>query len=434
MVSNGHYVGLSSSTLKEIISEERIIVEFQSILSAHNHSIIGLEGLIRGQTREDSLIRPIFLFDAAREYGLCLELDRLCREKVFSAFESIHCFQENRLLFLNLETSFLSSEVVGSGYLLNQVAKHKIPPANIVVEIVESKTVDTGALIRFVNSCRECGFNIALDDMGAGHSNFDRISLLRPNIIKIDRSIIKGIGTNYFKQEIFKSLTNLSKRIGALTLAEGTETQKESLLCIEYGADLLQGFFFSLPRDIRCLDPTKEEQKLEYLLLAFRMKRIDIVKARQVQNKQYQKTIRDIIRKIQGKCLEEIEALLRETVDISDSIDALYVVNDEGIQITDTIMKESRRQHLNSVFRAARKYENLSHNDYVYHLINTDLKKYKTDRYISFATGNLCMTLSNLFKGENGRLYILCADFLAGDGVWNTDRVRSRNTSFLLSP
>ncbi|MDD5167719.1 MAG: EAL domain-containing protein [Syntrophales bacterium] len=413
-MTDSHHFSLSSSNLKEIISNERIVVEFQSILSARNHSISGFEGLIRGKDRDGSLIPPIFLFDAAGEHGLTLELDRLCREKVLAAFGTIHHFQKNSLLFLNLETSFLSSKVVGSGYLLDQVTRHKIPPANIVIEIVESKTPDTGALVRFVNNYRECGLNIALDDVGTGHSNFDRISLLRPNIIKVDRSIISGIATNYFKQEIFKSLTNLSKSIGSLTLAEGVETQEEVIHGIEYGADLMQGFFFSRPKDIKLPVSNEEEQRLADILLAFRMKRIDIVKARRRQNKRYQKTVRGIVRRIQGKSPEEIDAVLREIMDLSESIDALYIISDEGIQVTDTIMKKSRRERINPVFRAASKNENLSHKDYFYQLINTDLKRFTTDRYISFATGNLCVTLSHLFSGENGRLYILCTDFLAG--------------------
>ncbi len=411
-----HHPGLTLAELKEIIAEERVVAQFQSILSARNHSIIGFEGLIRGKARDGSLIPPVLLFDAARDYNLSLELDRLCREKVLAAFKNIYHDQKNSLLFLNLETSFLSSAIVGSGYLLDQVTKHKIPPANVVIEIVESKTIDTAALIRFVNTYRECGLNIALDDVGTGYSNFDRIFLLRPNIIKVDRSIISGMATNYFKQEIFKSLTHLSQNIGCLTLSEGVETREEVLCSIEYGADLLQGYFFSLPKDILPQEANEEEKKLENLLLTFRMKKIDIVKARRLQNKQYQKIVQDIIRKIQGKPLEKVNALLKKIMNWSDTIDALYIINDEGVQITDTIIKEDRQRPINPVFRAANRNENLSHKDYVYQLINTDLRRYTTDCYISFATGNLCVTLSHLFKGENNRPSILCTDFLAASG------------------
>lgn len=406
---------LSLSALKEILSDEKIVVHFQSILSAHNHSVIGFEGLVRGKLPGGGLIPPISLFNSAKKYGLTLELDRLCREKILANFSNIYHLNSRSLLFLNLETSFLSSEIVGSGYFLNQLTKHKVPPANIIIEIVESRTNDTDALIRFVNNYRDCGLNIALDDMGTGHSNFDRIPLLRPNIIKIDRSIINEIDTNYFKQEIFKSLTNLSRNIGALTLAEGVETQKEALLCIEYGADLLQGYYFSKPKYLKYAENGDEEQKLKDILLSFRARKIDIVSAKLFENNRYQKIVRQILQGLEDQHPVVFDNILRETIEAYNSVDALYIVDDDGIQITETFIKKDSKHLINPLFRAVSKNESLSYKEYFYQLINTDLQKYTTDRYISFATGNLCITLSHLFTGNDNRRYILCTDFLVNN-------------------
>lgn len=406
---------LSLSELEGIIAEERVLVQFQEILSVRNHSVIGFEGLIRGFSPDGRVIPPLFLFDAARRHRLTLELDRLCREKVLASFREILDRQKNDLLFLNLETSFLSSEVVGSGYFFDQVVRHGIPPANVVIEFVESRTRDTDALINFVDAYRSWGLNIALDDVGTGYSNFDRISLLRPNIIKVDRSIISGITGNYVQQEIFRSLANLSKSIGSLVLAEGVETEEEILCCIEYGADLLQGFYFSRPQDFARLMSDGGEQKLVEVASTYKAKQIDKVKTRRLRNKRYQKTARSIIRKLKGKSPAAFDGALKEAMAAFDVIDALYIVNDEGVQKTDTVMKKNVRQSINPIFRAASKDENLSHKDYVYQVLNTDLKKYTTDRYLSFATGHLCITLSHLFKGRDGRSYILCVDFLVDD-------------------
>ncbi|OPY83260.1 MAG: putative EAL-domain containing protein YkuI [Smithella sp. PtaU1.Bin162] len=418
MLSLSRRLELSSDVLREIIAEERIFVEFQSVLSVRNHSVIGFEELIRGKSKAGALIPAIFLFEAAREHGLVLELDRICREKALAAFRHSY-LQKNGLLFLNMDTSILTSEVVGSGYLLQQLRRYEIPASSIVVEIVESKTRDTAALISFVNSCREYGLNIALDDVGSGHSNFDRISMLCPDIIKIDRSIISGITENYLKQEIFKALVRLSGSIGTLALAEGTETQKESVFCIECGADLVQGYFFSRPGNIRCQDLFREEQSLEFLLSIVKKKKIAALKTRQLMHRQYQKVLKNIIAKIRGKSPEDMENMLREAFNQYEFLDALYVVNAEGVQITDTVMKRNDDKSVSPVFRAAKKNENLAHKDYVYNLINTKLKQYTTEHYISFATGNFCITLSKLFKGKNNRNCILCADFLINDIAGN---------------
>ena len=103
---------------------------------------------------------------------------------------------------------------------------------------------------------------------------------------------------------------------------------------------------------------------------------------------------------------------LKEAMVVFSSIDALYVVDEEGIQQTDTVMKDDVSSSINPIFQPANKNENLSHKEYVYQLIHTDLKKYTTDRYISYATGNLCITLSHPFRGSDEHRYILCVDFI----------------------
>ena len=300
----------SLSELKEIINEKRIIVHFQQILSLRNHSVIGFEGLIRGLSSDSNIIPPLFLFDVALRHGLALELDRLCREEVLASFRNIHDVQKNYLLFLNLETSFLSSKVVGSGYFFDQVKRYKISPANVVIEFVESRASDTDALLHFVKAYRSCGFNIALDDVGIGYSNFDRISLLRPNIIKVDRSIVSGIAENYFKQEIFRALAKLSKSIGSLVLAEGVETEEEILRCIEYGTDLLQGFYFSRPQDFPHLMSGEAERKIMGIASTYRLKHISTVRTHRSQNKLYQKTVRSIIKKLEGSSPDTFNNIL----------------------------------------------------------------------------------------------------------------------------
>lgn len=94
----------------------------------------------------------------------------------------------------------------------------------------------------FLCTYKEYGFLIALDDVGTGHSNLDRISLVKPDILKIDRSIIDNIDQRYHNQEVFKSLVNLSKRIGTMVVTEGVERKEEAILAFELGADMLQGY------------------------------------------------------------------------------------------------------------------------------------------------------------------------------------------------
>jgi len=234
-----------------IIKDERVAAYFQPIISIKKKSVIGIEALCRGiDVATDDIIPPDVLFNLAKDEELTIDLDRLCRKKALENYGSI-CSKDNDLfLFLNIESSIIDQGVVGSGHLLNMVNRYNIDPSNVVIEIVESKVDDISALKEFVITYRNHGFLIALDDVGSGHSNLDRIPLVRPDILKIDRSLITDIHKKYYKQEVFKSLVNLSKKIGALVVAEGVEKEEEVIMVLEFGADLLQGFYYSKPQEV----------------------------------------------------------------------------------------------------------------------------------------------------------------------------------------
>ena len=86
---------------------------------------------------------------------------------------------------------------------------------------------------------------IALDDMGTGYSNLERIASIKPDIIKLDRSLIQDIDREYHKQELFDFFLKLAHKIGVFVVVEGIETEAEALSCLERGADLVQGFYFA---------------------------------------------------------------------------------------------------------------------------------------------------------------------------------------------
>ncbi len=78
-------------------------------------------------------------------------------------------------------------------HLLKLVKRCGVSPNNVIIEIIESRCEDEDALLEFVRFYRKKNFLIALDDVGAGFSNLDRIPLIKPDVIKLDRSLISGV-------------------------------------------------------------------------------------------------------------------------------------------------------------------------------------------------------------------------------------------------
>lgn len=395
-----------------IIENQKLATFYQPIISLKDRSIIGFEALSRPRGRDDGPVSPGLLFEAARKFDKILDLDRFCREKALERFHRIPAaINRNKppVLFMNFDAALLNKGVVGSGVLMEQATRMRIHPSRIVIEIVENAVKDINALQSFVDSYRDRQFLIAIDDVGAGYSNFDRIAVIKPDIIKVDRSIIFGIDEDYYKREAFKTLVGLARKIGSLILAEGVETIEEVLCVMDCDADLLQGFYFSKP--YLKWDTIRNElgdkiDSTDKLLRRCKIQKINTIRR---EYKIYDETIAEIINVLSRKGPDAFESVLQSMARNFLFIEALYLLDDHGIMVTDTILRNKIPIRENAIFRKAVKGDDLSMKEYFYLPLSTDLNRYVTKSYISLATGNLTRTISTRFESL-GRKYLLCVD------------------------
>jgi len=398
--------------ISEIVRLGAVTTWFQPVVSIRKKEVIGFEGLSRGMTSA-GLVAPAVLYSSARDSGCLLELDRLCREKTLMNFEGrFHNPCGRQLVFMNFEASLLDEGACGSGHLIDLVSQMELSPSDIVIEIVESRVRDIGALKRFVITYRDYGFLIALDDIGAGHSNLDRISLLKPDILKIDREVLKDIDRSYHKQEIFKSITNMAHNLGAIVVAEGVETEEEVLQCLALGADLFQGYYFGMPDEPENI-PGNSVLMGRIAALAARYKNEEITKLRECRQRHilYAGVIKKLLRGISQVPACNCEERLREMISGNPAVEAFYIVDENGIQITDTVINPDSHVKRQKLFHPARRGDDQSMKEYIYPLLSTGLKRYTTDRYISLATGNICRTVAISYRDAERDKYILCVDF-----------------------
>jgi len=411
-VANGSPV-LDSAVFSAILSDERVIAHFQPIVSVKNPAFLGLEGLARPRTAAGDPVSPDVFFKTARHLNRALDADRLCRTRALEAFSSMQAAMpasRDPLLFLNFDTSLLDQGVAGSGVLLSQTARYGVDPSRIVIEIVESAVDDTEALKRFIAFYRQQGFIIALDDVGTGHSNFDRFPLIRPDIIKVDRSIISGIQHDTYKREIFKALVQLSRKIGTLVLAEGVETEEEVLCALECDADLLQGYYIARPAPAQDVPHTDLDGKVRLMADRLRESKISHVNRLHDQYRLYDETIDRIAATLAPATPGDFTGLLEACLADLPFVEAVYVLDRRGVMVTDTILQPFPKKRLEKLFRKAVKGDDLSLKEYFYVLMFSGLKNYVTESYTSLATGNQTRTISSAFIDRRGELFVLCVD------------------------
>ncbi|MCB2189216.1 MAG: EAL domain-containing protein [Deltaproteobacteria bacterium] len=398
--------------LGQILDEERILTHFQPLVSVNGGRVVGVEALARGlhpQTGE--LIPPDQLFRAAAREGRLVALDRLCRRTAMQTFASLPCRAAPPVLFLNFEASLLDQGVLNSGILHRMTLEAGLEPNRVVIEVVESRVRDQAALECFAKSYRDRGFLLALDDVGSGHSNLERLAALQPDVIKIDRSLITDLDREFYKQEVTRSLVNLAQRVGALVVGEGVERQEEAVLALALGVDLLQGFFLARPGPLVGELEGVCRAQMKKVADGYRRLTMDRYFQRKRQSEQFLETCAEIAEQLAGAPPTELDRRLDRVMDTCHGLECLYVLNSRGRQISETVCHPSRlKGHRQAIFQPAPRGRDQSLKSY-YLLLKAGQERYVSEPYISQASGNLCVTVSLWFNGAKGNRMIICADF-----------------------
>lgn len=397
-------MNITSEIVREVIENKDIFVEFQPIYSLNTKKIIGLEALARGDYQGET-VSPYFLFRYAEQNGNTLYVDRLCREKAMQAFAAE---RSESMLFINFETSVLNDVAPGNGEIMKTAAANHISPENIVIELNESHVRDSYDLMMFVNYYRSKGFRIALDNVNAGLDTMNRVMLVNPDIIKIDRAIISSIESNTYNQEVFKSIINTAKQIGAMTVAESVETVDEVITCMLMGVDYFQGFYFSRPEQFNYIFSNDVRLKLEDAALKLNLSIKKNPTAMNVQIETYKRIIYDLVSSLVSVDRSDYDRKLMEYVSAHREIECAFLIDDRGFQITDTVMRQGTE--ILPGYRPAIRGVNHDIKNYYYAIKEQIEDPFISGWYISGATGKSCKTISSHFYGSDNRLIVACVD------------------------
>ena len=395
---------VTAEMVREIIEKKDIIVEFQPIYSLNTKKYIGLEALSRGLYNGE-IVSPYFLFEYAKKDGNVLTLDRICREKAMRAFSAESSAPS---LFINFETSVLNGLTSGTGEIQRTAAENHISPQNIVIELNESRVKDSYNLMMFVDFYRSKGFLIALDNVSAGLDTLNRIMLINPDIIKIDRAIVSQIENNKYNQEVFRSIINTAKQIGAMTVAEGVETVDEVITCMILGVDYFQGFYFQKPEQFNYLFTNEARLRVEEAAqkLNISTKKNPTVVNMKIES--YKRIIYELVNRLSCMTHDDYNAELRDYVDEHNEIECAFLIDSKGFQITDTVMTPDTE--ILEGYHPAIIGVNHDIKNYFYAIKEQIEDPFISGWYISNATGKSCKTISSKFYNKNGEMIVACVD------------------------
>ena len=312
------------------------------------------------------------------------------------------------VLFLNFESSLINNfHKEEKNYCFTEVIdKVEIPYKNFIIEIKEDEISNTKALEEFCSYYKELGFAIALDDFGTGNSTFDRINIIKPDLIKIDKSLFKNTKDNHINKEIVKSIARMSHNLGIRVLAEGVEDEYAICLAMKSNINLFQGYYFCKPVfEIDTFLIDKIITTIVEIGTIFKKITINSINKKRDLVNNYHLVSDQIIE--QFRYINDAQEIMIKELNNNLDLEAMYLIDvDSSKQIHDTVINNR-----NDRFTPSKGGDEHYLKEYYYITLESKQGIYLSNKYISYATGNICKTFARKFKLEN-ESYIICLDII----------------------
>ena len=236
------------SMIKKALNEFKIISHFQPIINNKTEQIEKYESLVRlvDEDEDGKILSPFFFLDVAKKGKYYSDITSMVLSNSFSALS-------NTTMDISINLSALDIELKSTRKkIFELLEQHKEHCSRIVIELLEDESVkEFKTITSFINRVKQMGVKIAIDDFGAGYSNFERMLDYQPDILKIDACLIRDIETNNYSKSVVKTIVAFAKEQGIKTVAEYVENEAIYNIIKEIGVDYSQGYYFGKPDELK---------------------------------------------------------------------------------------------------------------------------------------------------------------------------------------
>ena len=215
--------------------------------------IVGAEALARWVKKDGTVVPPFVFVPSLEKYGLITDMDKRVWEKVCQYIASM---KEQGIDTVPISVNVSRIDIFTldvAKYLKGLIRKYNLTPDCLKVEITESAYVDDGSdkARALVQSLRESGFMVLMDDFGSGYSSLNMLSNLNVDVIKLDGAFLQLNESDFSKGvHILESIINMAKNIGLPIIMEGVETKTQIEFLDSVGLRYVQGYYFYKPLPI----------------------------------------------------------------------------------------------------------------------------------------------------------------------------------------
>jgi diguanylate cyclase (GGDEF)-like protein len=225
------------------LDEERMLLVLQPIISAKTGEAEHYECLLRMRKPDGGLVSAGEFMTVAEQLGLARHIDRRTLELCVALLKK----HQDLRLALNVSGLTVADHEWFSA--LQRLTASKTSITNrLTIEITETAVIhDLDQIIIFVDTLRELGCRVAIDDFGAGYTSFKNLKVLNVDMVKIDGSFVKDLASDSSGEVFIRTMIEIAQTFGMETVAEWVGNQETADFLKNSGITYLQGFHYGMP-------------------------------------------------------------------------------------------------------------------------------------------------------------------------------------------
>ena len=239
-----------ANDMRDALEKGQFELYYQPILAVKDGAIRQAEALIRWNHPQFGRISPAEFISIAEETKLIIPISEwVIRQACAKVAEWRTAGLPDMIISVNLSLVYFENRAYHlPAFVQEAIEQAGISPADLKLEITETVLMsDPDYAIGTMQSLRDYGVNLAMDDFGTGYASFQYLRDLPIQSIKLDRSLISAIDANDKGRMIVQAMINIVHGLHLETVAEGVETEEQFRYLTECGCDHVQGFLFSRP-------------------------------------------------------------------------------------------------------------------------------------------------------------------------------------------
>lgn len=231
--------------VKIALENYNIISYFQPIINNKTRVVEKYESLVRLVDENGNILSPHAFLDISKKGNYYNKITHRVLENSFKILKQI-----STKISINLSSLDIEKEETRT-ILFELLEEYKEDRNRVIFELLEDESVkDFNVIKNFIKKVKSMGVMIAIDDFGAGYSNFERLLEFSPDILKIDGKLVKNIANDVYSKNIVETIVSFTKKQKIITIAEFVENEQIYNILAELGVDYSQGYYFGKPENI----------------------------------------------------------------------------------------------------------------------------------------------------------------------------------------